>query len=291
MDGSAIEATLENQPASSATEPSEQGLVRVALYRVEGEPSPRRARLLREGLLRELHKLDGIEASDALGRSSSATEEISCPQKQRTCLARLAAALGADEVVKAAVATIGDSRVLTLQRVRLADAEVVQAATRRLKDDGGEGLMLVLGATVAELFPDHGLKGGTKRGVELALASRWSPPPIRPWLFWSGVVATGAAAATAVVFSVSAKQAQDDYNAYARGGNSRTAISGHDLVAKGQVAKRRATITNVAWIGTAALAVGTAVLGLFTDWGKDPDWTVVPGDGGTVGLGTTWGGR
>lgn len=85
------------------------------------------------------------------------------------------------------------------------------------------------------------------------------PPPehhgLRPWAFWAGVGLTGAAAVTAGALTFVSKSRHDDF----------VAMPNEMTQAEGEAAQTRAAI---AWSVTGALFLTTAVIALFTDFGK-----------------------
>jgi hypothetical protein len=286
----AVLATVLLAMAHNASADETKTTTRVAVHKVTGEDDARRAMLLRHSLLAELGKLEGVDVHDALAPDAAPGGETTCPGEELSCLARLAQALGAEEVVLGNMAQMDHSRMLVLKRVRIADGEVVGATTKRVTGDDGEGLLLTLGKAVEELYPEHTVKAGLTRGVPEEVMSRWSPPPLRPIVVWTGVALTVAAAGTAAGFGIAKTRAEDDFNAYAK---SSAQTSGSHLRELEDKAHDRTSAANYALGATAVLAVGTAVAALFTDWRVDPDWLVVPvaGTGSQGGLTMSLAGR
>jgi len=260
------------QPCAASEAPA----LRVALHALTGEADLRRAALLRGALQRELEKLEGLVVADALSAEARSDRSNECADSASpSCLTRLAAALGADEVVRGNVAYLGDTAVLSLKRIRLRDVVVVQATTRRLAADNGVGLLLVLGEAVQDLFPERRAKAGEHLGVPIAVASRFAPSAVRPWLVWSGAAATALAAAGGGAFALSARSAEKDYQRFIAIAAT-TPVDGRTLIGLADRARTRTTYANLCWGATAVLGLGTALLGWFADWGADPDWLVVP---------------
>lgn len=125
----------------------------------------------------------------------------------------------------------------------------------------------------------QGAAGSTKK-VTLAAPASPSPPPVPRWAFFSSLGATVALGAVTAWSGVDAKNGVDAFESAARSASSPGINSGasptpeqlaQSLLDEGRQKERR---TNILIGVTAGMAVGTAVLGVFTNWkGESRDAT------------------
>lgn len=259
-------AAVVDAPANAAVEaPKAKRLLRVAVYDIESQDFEKRiTSVVTEALLAEIRKLEGVSVVGldevrALLELEANRQLAGC--SDASCLAEVAGALGADEVVIATVAKVGDGTVFGARRLSQRTAQVGGQVSKRLADADGEELIAGIGPVVEELFPDIPLRAGMARGADPELALRVHPPPLSPVVFWGVVLTTGAVGATTMmVGAVNVVSA----NKYA----GRTEpTQGKDVVANDQFVLVSGIVT---WAGVAATTVGAAsaaVIGLFlTDW-------------------------
>ena len=123
-------------PAAAAPAPAPAaailtGPLKVAVfYPPDAAVDVRRSQLFVWSLRAELQKLDGVElAAEAAPEPEDAA---TCPEN-RSCLAKLARALGADVVVLARTTRLGARRMLSLKRLHIESGEVAQGAADRMK--------------------------------------------------------------------------------------------------------------------------------------------------------------
>jgi hypothetical protein len=245
---------------------------RIAVYAIAShEPADARvAAVLTGSVVAEIRKLDGIivvgmDELRAMLDHEAQKQLVGCTDD--SCLSEIAAALGVDEIVVGSIADVGDETVFGLRRLDQRDAKSLGQVDQRLANKNGEELLAVVGPAIEALFPDHGLKPGKTRGVSPEMALQLNPPPLDPWVFWTGAGLTGASAlASAIVCAVWAQ--------------NETALSDFDkeAVATGAVkeAADRQRLTSAADAGlvgssvalsaTAALLLATAASALFVDW-------------------------
>jgi len=178
------------------------------------------------------------------------------------------------------------SPVLTRRLVTTGTHAQVVTKRRVKTGDTREELFLTLGDAVAELFPERSLRRGAERGVAPAVLDRLDPPPLRPWLFFTGVgVTAGAGIAMAVMFGLQL-DAQGRYQALAQRALTEE-VDGAALVAIGNEARLYNAAGYAMLVTGLSLAAASAVAFLFTDWHSDD--AVVPllglgGDGAALGL-------
>ena len=113
---------------------------------------------------------------------------------------------------------------------------------------------------------------GTTRELTLAAPASPPPPPIPRWAFYSSLGATVALGAVTVWSGIDANNGVSAYEAAARSASSPGINNGtsptpqqqaESLLEEGRQKERR---TNILIGVTAGMAVGTAVLGVFTNW-------------------------
>ncbi len=255
----------------------------LAVHTPSGDIDARQAGLFEAHLRIELSKHQGLEVVRAAPAESPM--DAQCAEKP-TCLAQLAKGVGADIVVFARTARLQGDSVVTMKRLRILTGEIEQTATRSIEGGNGGEMLVALGPMVAELFPERPIVSGAQTGVTRDDALRWSPPPVKPWMFWTGVGATAASAACIGFFaykkSDSERQWNDTVNAGTPGG-----VPGDTLVDIGNSAQRWRDRTNIAIGTTIGLGITTAILGYFTDWDRARDTQLLVGPGG-AGVQTTF---
>lgn len=185
---------------------------------------------------------------------------------EESCLAELAEALGFDEIVLTTMSAVDGGHVLQVKRINQREAKAMNGVTKRVEDNGGEGMLAVVGSLVDELFPDHPLREGVKRGVAPEVALSLNPPPISLGL-WGSLAGTtigllGAATISAIAASVLQASAQSQVDASVGG----EPASGGAVVATlgaATVFTYGAYAVGVAGFGLAGV---TGALSVITDW-------------------------
>lgn len=258
-----------------ATAPAERVL---AVHTPSGEINERQAGLFEAHLRIELSKHQGLEVIRAAPAADKSALDEKCVEKP-TCLAQLAKGVGADIVVFARTARLEGDSVVTMKRLRILTGEIEQTSTRSIEGGKGGEMLVALGPMVSELFPDRPIISGAQTGVTRDDAMRWTPPPVKPWMFWTGVGATAASAVCIGIFaykkSDTERQWNDTVNAGTPGG-----VPGDTLVDIGNSAERWKDRTNIAIGTTIGLGITTAILGYFTDWDQKRDVQLMAGPSG-----------
>lgn len=191
-----------------ATAEPELKILRIAMQdlKVTGL-DPRLASVVTDSLLVELRKMRGVSVigMDEIRAmlDQEANKSVMGCDEETSCLADIAGALGAEELLSGSIAVIGDEYVFGLRRIHQAEAKVTASLNRRLKKGDGEELLAAVGPAIAELFPDLTLRKGKERGVADEVALKLNPPPLRPWVFWSAAGLTAVLASGAVTLWVS----------------------------------------------------------------------------------------
>jgi hypothetical protein len=164
--------------------------------------NPRLARVASDALVAELRKyrrvsVIGMDELRVLLEQEVEKQIAGCDEES-ACLAELTEALGADVLVTGSVALVGEETVVAIRRLNQRTAKGI-TATRRVKARAGEEVIEVIGDVVAELFKDRRLRDGEQVGVDLTVVQRLNPPPLDPWVVWSGLGVSGALLAVGAV--------------------------------------------------------------------------------------------
>jgi hypothetical protein len=247
----------------------------LAIHTPSGDISARQAGLFEAHLRLELAKHQGLEVVRRTPGDAE-TPDSSCVEKP-TCLTQLAKGVGADIVVFARTARLQNDSVVTMKRLRIVTGEIEQTTTRSLSGGDGQEMLIALGPMVAELFPDRPIVSGNMTGVTRDDVVRWTPPPVKPWMFWTAAGATVAGAACIAVFAIQKSNAESDFRELTQ----QDVVAGLALKDAADRANAWKNRTNVAIGATAGLAITTAILGYFTDWdrGRDTELLVGPTGG------------
>ncbi|MEM6733384.1 MAG: hypothetical protein AAF658_17635, partial [Myxococcota bacterium] len=200
----------------------------------------------------------------------------------RDCLAELVDAIGSDQVVTGRVTRLGGTTAIALRVIDLRERSLLASSTRQLTASHGEGILAAIGPMVDELFPSFALRRGESSGVAPALQERWDPKPLSPTLFWTGVAVTAARAAVATGFGLQAVSKRNDFDDLVASSSLENPASGTEVVAAEEDYENARDLSNIFWITTGVTAVGTAVIGLMTDFGDDASIGVVPLENGVA---------
>jgi hypothetical protein len=186
--------------------------------------------------------------------------------EEKSCLAEIAGAVGADVLIVGGLVDVGGETVLSLKRIDQKSAAVAQQVSVRLAKGGnGEEVLAAIGPSVEKLFPDLPLRPGEKRGVSPEMALRLNPPPVPVWGFVTSASIAGAALlSTGAVFALwaSSQQSYKDLAASAVA----APVPGVKLVAdENAMRSAEAALWTCAAV-TVAAGVVTGALVPFTDW-------------------------
>ncbi len=262
-----------------ATAPAERVL---AIHTPSGDISSRQAGLFEAHLRIELSKHQGLEVVRPTPQEQG-PEDKQCVEKPE-CLASLAKGVGAEIVVFARTARLAGDSVVTMKRLRILTGEIEQTTTRSLVGGDGQEMLIAIGPMVAELFPDRPIISGAMTGVTRDDVLRWTPPPVKPWMFWTAVGATAVSASCIAIFAIQKSKAEDDFQELLLQGGP---VGGVELREVTDRAERWKDRTNVAIGTTIGLGVTTAILGYFTDWNRERDTELLLGPNG-AGVRTTF---
>ncbi len=271
--------------------------IRVAVMdlRVEGDVPPRPLAALRQALTPELRKLVGVSAisgdeiRDMLGLERQ-KQMLGCSEESSTCLAEIAGAISADELIAVHLALVGNTYTLAAQRSDAKAGRVVQSQSRKFEKRDGEELLAIVGPLVESLYPERPLKPGKMRGIEEQIVRRLNPPPLPKWAFWSTAAASAAALAAGGTFGLLAMDAKATGNAeIARG--LQAPVSGATIASAADRLAVNNTRANVAFAVAGGLAVAAGVQYFFTDWKDDRAALDVTPAVGPGGAGIAVGGR
>ena len=269
QEGAAVDAAPApaalDQPAAPAPVPR----LRVALQEPELDGVPARVgRVFATSLVRELRKLDrstivSMEEVRELLRQEANRQLVGC--SDGGCLAEIADALGADELVLTRLSRVGDEHVLSVRRLSARAPDAGTSYQRRFAAKDGEEFLAAVGDTVVQLWPDRQLRPGERRGVDKEVARRLNPPPLGPVWFTLTTTAAelattagGAAGAGALLFHGQAQALLDE--------SAQHEIDGRVIV-ENEATAGTLSVTSVGLLaGAAVAAAGSAVLFLFTDF-------------------------
>jgi len=255
---------------SSVVPPAPKRFLRVAVYdfAVDGV-EPRIGRFVTDAMVDELRKLDGVsvvsmdEVRAMLAHEGN--KQVAGCTEGPSCLSEIGDALGVDEIVVGSLAVVGGVSVASIRRLDQAEAKAIASITERLKPRNGEEFVATVGAAAAKLYKDKPLRVGAVRGVPAELSRRLNPPPLPIW----APVSTGAAAlivaAGAAGLGLASLNEQQAHAALVAESKV-TPVPGSVVVERAESAQQLALFSNVLWGTAAAVAVGTAVMVLFTDF-------------------------
>jgi hypothetical protein len=239
---------------------------RVAVYELRASGiDPRVARITTGSIVAELRKLEGItviglDEVQAMLDFEAQKQLAGCTDE--SCLADIAEALGADIIVVGDLAAVGEEHLFGLRRVDQRNARVAGQVNQRLRPENGEEFLAVVGPAVEALFPELPLKRGRSRGVAPELAVRLNPPPLEPWVFWSGVgvagVATAVAGGASTVWLVAEQDRTDVIDAGIAKGDQLNALTAR--------ADTAFVSTVIAWSAAGVAVLATAASAGFVDW-------------------------
>jgi len=251
-----------------------RGGLRVAVLdtRVTGEVPARALAVFDQSIVPEVRKLEGVSAigmaeiRDMLGFEYQ-RQMLGC-QADDACLAEIAGSLGVDELVTPSLVLTGKRYALSIRRLDLRKAKVIQSFDRTLEQRDGEELLAIVGPAVAAVFPERGLRAGKARGVEAAVIRRLNPPPLAPWVTWTTAGAAVAALGGAGVSHALARGARDEYDRLVKGALT-VAIPASELEAAADRVHGRESTRNLLLFTGLGLGVAAGVEALFTDWKGD----------------------
>ena len=256
--------------ASECVDRSES--LRVAVYDLERLNVPDGiGKASSSAVLAEIRKLEGISAigMDEIREMldfEAQRQALGCDADDQ-CLAEIAGALGVDEIITGRLSEEADGRTLLLRRIDQRRAEIVGTFNQRLKVGNGEEFLLAIGPGIEKLFPERKNRPGTTRGVAKRALLRLNPPPIAPSLTLSTIGGAVAALAAGGVFAYMGQEKVDFYNSGAglNPGVLSTAESRifDDARTTGE---RYLLMRDVGLIAGGTMALGSAIMSLFTDW-------------------------
>ena len=262
-------------PQPVAVEPRSDRPIRVAVLavRTNGDVPRRAVAVLDQALTPELRKLQGVSAIGSTEIADMLTVErqrqmLGCSSDSSECMAEVAGALDADELMTFDLTLVGDTFTLSARRTDLKAAKVVQSQVKQFERRDGEELLDVLGPTVAALYPERPLKSGRLRGVEPELIRRLNPPPLPRWVFVATTLVAAVSAGVGATFGLLTLDAQQQHDRLARSAMDMVVGAGQldSLAATG---RERATFANGFFIASGGLVVIAAIEALFTDWRGD----------------------
>lgn len=265
-DAAADAADADAAAGAAADEPARRRFTRIAVYQVNQVGlEDRLALVMTASLTAELRKLAGasvvgLDEVRTMLDLEAEKQATGCPDE--SCLAEIAAALGVDVLITAQVASVGGQHFVSIKRIDQREARVAGQVNQRLTAGNGDEFLAVVGPAVLALFPELALKPGRKRGVAPELAIRLNPPPLDPWMFWTGVSLTGASVVGTGVAGVVLWSSFSQYDAL----RSQPSAPGNQLKTLGADTAQWNTGLVVGAGVSAGLGVVTAASAAFVDW-------------------------
>jgi len=240
--------------------------------RASGEIPPRPLAAFTQALVPEIRKVEGVSAigmaeiRDMLGLERQ-RQMLGCAVDEE-CLAEIAGALGVDEEISTDLVLVGDAYTLTIRRIDMKKAKVIQAETRRFDRRDGEELLAVVGPAVASLFPERPLKAGRTRGVDRELIRRLNPPPLPRWVFGATGGAAVAALGGAGVFQYLVGDSRGEFDRLVDRAMSEP-VAAEEILTVSDRIRDREKVRNVLLGSGLALGLAAGVEYFFTDWRGD----------------------
>lgn len=214
-----------------------------------------------ESLRVAVYDLERLNVPDGIGKASSSAVLAEIRKLEGI------SAIGMDEIITGRLSEEADGRTLLLRRIDHRRAEIVGTFNQRLKVGNGEEFLLAVGPGIEKLFPERKNRPGTTRGVAKRALLRLNPPPIAPSLTLSTIGGAVAALAAGGVFGYMGQEKVDFYNSGAglNPGVLSTAESRifDDARTTGE---RYLLMRDVGLIAGGTMALGSAIMSLFTDW-------------------------
>jgi hypothetical protein len=225
-------------------------------------------RVVTDSVVFELRKLDrvsviGMDEVREMLDIEAQKQLVGCADE--SCLSEIADALGVDGLVSGSLARIGDEHVFSMRRIDQREARVVGAVNQRLVAETGEEFLAAVGPAVEELFPDQPLRAGAERGVSDELVLRLNPPPLDPWVFWTGVGTTAMVTVAGAVLGAVSLFTLSSYGELVDRGRE-APIAAADLKSR---ADANNAVTIATWStlgGGVGLAAATGAAFFFVDW-------------------------
>jgi hypothetical protein len=240
---------------------------------VDGDVESRLKLMLTQSLVAEVRKLEAVSAISAdevreLLAAERQRQLLGCSEDGGACLAELAGALGADELVATRLAAVGKSYSLSVKRLDGRRFRVIETFTRTVERRDGEELLALVGPAIQALFPERPLRQGKTRGVAKEVARRLNPPPLPRWVFISTL---GAAVLTTGVGSgmgYLAAESHRDYVSLTERARL-VPVPYSEMNQARRITEERALAANVLFASAGALALGAVLQAVFTDWNDD----------------------
>jgi hypothetical protein len=258
-------------PAATPAAQDSKRPLRVAVRDIEGasEDDQRVAQVATAALVAELRKLQrtsvvSLDEVKTLLDFEAEKQLVGCDTD--SCLAEIVEALGVDVLIVGQIATIDTQRVFGLKALDQREGRATAQVDKPLERSDGEECLAMIGPAVATLFPDVPLRAGLARGVDPAVALRLNPPPLDPWVVYSGAAVTGALVLTGVgatvVNGLSAQAAQEKIAA------ASFANPADGAALKGDTAAVQTSflVLTASFASAAVAGAATGVLALFADW-------------------------
>lgn len=245
------------------------GAISVAVHTLEVGGADRRLGVLTTAAVRiELAKRLGVNVIDLvhdvegrLGPEGLARLAV-CPDD--ACVANIAAAVGADDVVVGSLRSESAGHSLELRRLQVLPLTTSATFVGSAVDD--ESTLRLASSAVDTLYAGRPRRDGTEPGPSTQLIARLTPPPVPPiaTLAVAGVavVGLGVTVAAVAVNQINVGQGRE----IASSSSLASPASGAELVALDQTVATSFAVFAGAGIATVVLGAGAVMMALFTDW-------------------------
>lgn len=270
--GKLREARQEQQDVAEHPD-TNRALIRVAVYDFTlTNIAEVLGRVTSDALLQEVRKIEGVSAigMDEVREMldfEAQRQALGCDADDQ-CLAEIAGALGVDEIIVGSLLESADGRSMSIKRIDQRRASVRESVNHRFVAGSGEEFLIKLGDSVESLFPQRRPRPGAIRGVSQKLLLRANPPPVDRWTTL-GVAAGGIGAAIlGGGFGLAATHFETLHNQAQSSDAALDAATYRHWESQGQSYARYA---NGAYLSSALLFCGAAVMSFFTDWASDEE--------------------
>jgi hypothetical protein len=262
--------TFGTEPAPAVTDQRRVMRVAVRDLVVGDSQDERLGRFLTEAFVVELRKLVRVSVTSmqevrALMNFEADRQLVGC--SEGSCIAEIVEALGVDLLLVGQLERLGNERLLLVRVLDQQQGRAVAEFSRRLAVVAdGEEVLAMVGPAIKALFPDVPVRAGVTRGVDARVAVRLHPPPLSPWVPWTGLVVTavlGAGAVGAGVVNVSSYQ---EGAVGLEKANAATPVDGAAFVKQQRTVET--SFAAFAGLGAGAVIVGACsiVAALWTNW-------------------------
>jgi hypothetical protein len=258
-------------PVQAANDTAPSPALRILVLDLQAEEvDPFLTRITTEALVLEIAKREGLSILRPRDLSGLADDAQGSPLQgcpDDACLAEMVEGNALDLIVRGRLIATDGTGTLSLTAIQVSTLQLAGSFQGRVSPPGPRTFLLAVGPAVQTLFEKHPLKAGETEGVDAQLIATMDPPPLRPWLFWTGLATTGALIAlsgTAVGLSLVRR---GEYQALVDDSEKNgTVIDGAELNLLLEEINLTSQIATAAGLGAVLFAAATGATIPFTDW-------------------------